>query len=519
MIKFYLKVILKSPIFIISMIFNIFIMIVQITALNSSIHLYARINFYGYISFNLFLILVSTYIMSKKYEVSEFLENNLFKKYINIFFTNIVISSLVFLLPMVVIIIYTWNKISFVDFYQGILNYFILWILSNSLAALIGCTIGMFIRKWYSYIISIIIYIGYMSIIYGPSKSNLYKLFCVFSDNIFINENRLAPVLFNINYYLDKFFIILFILLIIDIAYLFLDTNTKKNYIFSIISFFCIIFLMIIIIIKTNTLSKIGVEVYDDFSTKNYIIKNYKMNLELKSDFKNLCELDLKFINNTDELILMLDNTFSIESILIDSKEVEFEHNNNKVTIHSNFKKDQNIKIKFNYNAFIDISNYLGVNTYYVNNRYINLPHKKFFWYPTLNNNKITNFDISLISNTKIYSNLDTKNNYKNNYNLEGSSYGVNIFAGNYQTINYNNILYIIPKGYKIENLESYLNSLSKRLIEKNSSSDNIEKSNIIKNKTYKKVLFGEWYSNSIENDLGNEILFYDNTIIINLGV
>ena len=85
MIKFYLKVILKSPIFIISMIFNIFIMIVQITALNSSIHLYARINFYGYISFNLFLILVSTYIMSKKYEVSEFLENNLFKKYINIF--------------------------------------------------------------------------------------------------------------------------------------------------------------------------------------------------------------------------------------------------------------------------------------------------------------------------------------------------------------------------------------------------------------------------------------------------
>ena len=266
---------------------------------------------------------------------------------------------MVFLLPIVVIIIYTWNKISFVDFYQGILNYFILWILSNSLAALIGCTIGMFIRKWYSYIISIIIYIGYMSIIYGPSKSNLYKLFCVFSDNIFINENRLAPVLFNINYYLDKFFIILFILLIIDIAYLFLDTNTKKNYIFSIISFFCIIFLMLIIIIKTNTLSKIGVEVYDDFSTKNYIIKNYKMNLELKSDFKNLCELDLKFINNTDELILMLDNTFSIESILIDSKEVEFEHNNNKVTIHSNFKKDQNIKIKFNYNAFIDISNYL----------------------------------------------------------------------------------------------------------------------------------------------------------------
>ena len=105
MIKFYLKVMLKSPIFIISMLFMIFIMIVQLSALNFSIHLYSRINFYGYISFNLFLLLSCTYVMNKNYELADFLEKNLFKKFISILLTSIIISSLVFIIPFVVIII------------------------------------------------------------------------------------------------------------------------------------------------------------------------------------------------------------------------------------------------------------------------------------------------------------------------------------------------------------------------------------------------------------------------------
>lgn len=519
MIKFYLKVMLKSPIFIMSMLFTIFIMMVQISALNSSIHLYARINFYGYISFNLFLLLSCTYVMNKKYELAEFLERNLFKKFIYTFFTSIVISSLVFILPMLVIIIYKWNKISFIDFYQGIFNYFILWSLSNCLSALIGCTIGILVRKWYSYIISFILYLGYISYIYGPPKSVLDRLMCVFSDNIFINQNNLAPILFNASYYLDKCFIILFIIAIINLVYL--TIGKKKISLISLISLFTIIGLLVSIIPISSKLSKIGTESYNDFYSEDYIIQDYKMNLEIKSILKNSCEVDIKIINATSSITFMLDDIFKINSIVIGDEYFKFEHKNNQVKIDSNFEQNQIIKIRFDYSGFVDVSNYLGVNTYYVNNQYINLPNKKFYWYPLLNTNTIHNFNVNISSDTDIYSNLEPESMDKNRkeYELSGSDFGFSIFAGDYKVVTNNNISYIIPRNYKIDFLESYLDNLSERILDKNVSSGNQEKSNILKNKLYKKVIVGEWYSNAIEDDLGNEIHFYDDTIIINLGV
>ncbi|MBU3134326.1 hypothetical protein KPL40_18055 [Clostridium gasigenes] len=521
MIKFYLKVMLKSPIFIISMLFMIFIMIVQLSALNFSIHLYSRINFYGYISFNLFLLLSCTYVMNKNYELADFLEKNLFKKFISILLTSIIISSLVFIIPFVVIIIYTWNKISFVNFYEGIFNYFILWSLSNCLSSIIGCTIGLLLRKWYSYIFSFIIYVGYISCLYGPSKSVFDRLICVFSDNIFINQNDLAPILFNKSYYLDKLFIILFILAIINLIYLII--NKKKIYPIPIISFFLIITLFIAIIPTSNKLSKIGVENYDNFSTSDYIINDYKMDLKLTSTLKNSSELDVKILNDIKSITFMLDNTFNIDSILINDNTCKFSHKNNKVTINSSFLKNTSIKIKINYSGYVDISNYLGVNTYYVNNRYINLPGEKFYWYPSINNDIIHSFNINLNSRTAIYSNLNIEsmgengNNYE--YNLKGDDVALNIFSGDYQVITDENITYILPKTYKIDLFKIYLNDLSKKILEDNSSTESNMKSDILKNKSYKKVIVSDWYSNTIEKNLGNEIQFYNDTLIINLGV
>lgn len=521
MIKFYLKVILKSPIFIISMLFTIFVMLFQIQALNSSIYLYTRINFYAYICFNLFLLLSCTYVMNKNYELEEFFEENIFKKFLLTIITSVIISSLVFIIPIIIITTYTWKDIQYLEFCKGIFNYFILWSLSNCLSATVGCAIGLVVKKWYSYIIAFIIYVGYISHLYGPPKSVFDRLICVFSDNIFIEQNDLAPIIFNLSYYLDKIFIIVFIFIIINTVYFYI--NEKKNLLKSVVSFFVLIAMLVSIISINNKLSKIGTERYESLSQLDYIIKDYKMDLSVKSNLKNFCEMEVEINKDINSITFMLDNIFKIDSILINNESYNFDHEENKVTIKSDLKKKELAKIKINYTGFVDISNSLGVNTYYVNNKYINIPDKRFYWYPKVNNNTICDFDVKLKSNSIIYSNLDIKDRKEHNgnyeYKLNGNDNGFSIFAGEYKVINDKNIQYIIPKSYDIELTKQYLDDLSNNIIKESSSIEANFKSEILKKKLYKKVIVCDWYFNSKENELENEIQFFKDTIIINLGV
>ena len=520
MIKFYLKVILKSPLIIISLLFTTYIMLVQSSALSYSINSYTRVTFYGFISFNLFLLLSSTYSMNKNYELSNFLEKNKFKKLIYILLTSLIISSLAFIIPFIVIIFRTFNKFSLSDIFYGTLNYFLLWNLSNLLCSLIGIIVGLLTKRWYSYIFSFIIYSGYISCIYGPAKSIFKKLICTFSDNIFVEENFLAPILFNIPYLLDKVFIILFIFTLINFIYLF--TRSKKTSLIPMVSLVTIISLLIGIIPLSNKFAKIGTEDYHNIETADYIIEDYKMDLKTTSTLKNSCTLHLKAINSTNNILFMLDSIFSVNSISIDNEDYTFEHINNKIKLNYNLKENQTVTIKFDYSGFVDISNYLGVNTYYVNNEYINLPDKNFYWYPCINDNNFYDFKINLQTNSDIYTNLNIDDSInssnKHIYTLSGNDAGFCICAGNYQSITIDNITYIVPKQYKIDLFKQYIDKLSERILADSSSIESKNKSDFLKNKQYKKVIVCDWFSSSKEAFLKNEIQFYNDTIIINLG-
>lgn len=521
MIKFYLKVILKSPLIIISLLFSIFILLVQSSILNYSITSYTRVTFYAYISFNLFFLLSCTYSMNKNYEIGEFLETNIFKKFISILLASLVISSLIFLIPLSIVIFYACTRLNSSNLVGEIFNFFLLWNSSNLLSSIIGCCIGLLVNKWYSYIFSFILYSGYISVIYGPPKSIFSRLICIFSDNIYIEENCLAPLLFNIPYILDKIFILLILMAIINIVYLII--KKKRSSAISVISLIVIISLLIYVIPSSNKFAKIGTEFYDNFSTSDYIIESYKMDLDVTYILNNSCEVKLKALKSTNNLILMLDNTFNIDSISINDIDSEFEHTNNKIIINYNLEEDQVIKIKFNYSGFVDISNYLGVNTYYVSNKYINLPNKNFYWYPYINNESSHNFNINLKTHNNIYTNLNIDNTIDDNgiykYELSGNDIGFSLFAGEYTTINFNDITYIIPKKYKIDSFTQYIDNLPTRLLQNDSSSECKRRSNILKNKQYKKVIVCDWFSFSKEQYLENEIQFFNDTIIINLGV
>jgi hypothetical protein len=103
-------------------------------------------------------------------------------------------------------------------------------------------------------------------------------------------------------------------------------------------------------------------------------------------------------------------------------------------------------------------------------------------------------------------------------YNLNGNDFGLNIFAGDYQVVNDKDIDYIIPKKYKMDFIETKLNDLSRLILEKSSTTESKFKSDILKNKSYKRVIVSDWYSNTMEKDLENEIQFFKDAIIINLG-
>lgn len=81
---FYIKVLLKSPIFISFIIFLLFLLFNITSSLEISIFKFVEVFYYGFISSNLFSLISSTLAISNRHENLIFFERNIIKKQTNI---------------------------------------------------------------------------------------------------------------------------------------------------------------------------------------------------------------------------------------------------------------------------------------------------------------------------------------------------------------------------------------------------------------------------------------------------
>ncbi len=488
--KFYVKVLIKSPFFLISLLFSIYIFIVQLSALkNSSILEYTSVVCYAMMSLNLYFLICTSSVLAKKYEIMEFLESDIFKKYLTIILSALIISIISSIIPIMFILVFKNANTSSFFLLKGIINIFIILNLSNLLCISIGASVGILFEKWISIIFSVIIYsIFPICMFYPLSESTvIQKFFNIYSDSTTILTNIMCDEIFNVSYFCDKLLVMLSIILIILGIKVIIN---KKSRVLSLISAISIIIFMIITIaVGLNSVSIIHKYDYQE-ENLNYHISSYKMDINIDNNFRNNVSFQLNIDKPNDSIVLELDDLFKINEIKINDKPIKYTHERDKIILDYKSNQKENVNVSISYEGFIHVEDSLGVDTYYCNKHAMNLTDS-FRWYPYVNNNDfVIDYIVKFNSATNIYSNLDTQVK-DNEYLLEGRVQKVELFSGQYKDVNDNEVEYIIPSAKDLEKFEL---SLDKRIISYlNDPNNKLSQSdiNILKDKKYKKVIVG----------------------------
>ncbi|ALB44131.1 hypothetical protein [Clostridium beijerinckii] len=505
LVKFYTKLFVKTPIFILSLVFSMYIFIFQLKSLNLSILEYTSVISYAIIASNLFFLVAASSILSKRSEIMEFLEKNRFKRYLIIILSGAIISVITSIMPIIIIIIFKNSSIEYSFVVKGILNFFIIWNLSNIISISIGASVGILLNRWTSLFISISIYSFFPINLFSPLLESkvLNKLFNIYSDSTTIQTNILCDEIFDISYVCDKVFVLCLILLMIILVKILLDKNKK---VLGGISFLLIVFFIgDIVFINNNSIRYIHEYDVSNFDNVDYHIKSYEMNMNIGDDLKNDVSFNLDVDSNIDSITFLLDDLFKIEEIRIDGEAAKFTHEDDKVVLDYKTNEKKSINIEISYEGHIHIEDELGVATFYCNSDVMNLTNS-LHWYPSIYNNSSIDYDININTSANIYSNLDVESQ-GNNFKVTGTASEVDLFAGQYKKVDDNGIEYIIPSTY---NLEEFKTKLEKRVSsylvkhEEEFSKDDFE---VLREKRYKKVIVGMHVNTNSYIKISNDTL------------
>ncbi|WP_297420441.1 hypothetical protein [Clostridium sp.] len=508
--RFYIKVLVKTPIFLISLLFSIFIFIVQLNALkHSSILQYTSATCYAIISLNIYFLISISSVLTKKYEIMDILELDIFKKYLIIILSGLIISILISLIPIILILVFKNANINSFFTLKGIINFLIILNLSNLLSIVISSSIGILLRKRISIAISVIVYALFPLYLFNPlsESSVINKFLNIYSDSTVITKNILCEEIFNISYLCDKLIIIMAITLLILLVKIL--TNKKKKIISVISIFFVVICMIITISVGLNSVSFIHTYTFTKADNINYHISSYKMDINIDNNFKNNVSFQLDIDNPNDSIILRLDDLFKINEIKINDMPVQFTHKNDEIVLDYKSNQKENVNISISYEGYIHVEDYLGVDTYYCNNHVMNLTDS-FCWYPYLNNDNFPiNYNIKINSLSNVYSNLDTqvKDNY---YLLEGTAQTVNLFSGQYKYVRDNGIEYIIPSASDLEKFKSSLDEYITDYLNDPNNKLSQNDVNTLKDRKYKKVIVGVHVDDYTNMKLSDDVLLLE---------
>ena len=204
--------------------------------------------------------------------------------------------------------------------------------------------------------------------------------------------------------------------------------------------------------------SKFDNKVIDE-NYRELSIISYEMDVDLNSNFKNTCSLEILNTSNNDffdTLKLKLDECFNIDSIKIENEEITFRRTNDYIEIENiHLLKNKIKKIEIIYSGTINYCDDLLTKNVFADNNSANLP-EIFAWYPKLETlkNQI-NFTIDVRAKNHLVSNLSnhTVLSGKNEYKLSGEATDVYLVSGYFSTISIDE--YTITSYEELINIET----------------------------------------------------------------
>lgn len=497
---------IKNPIFFIYISFVLFFVYFIKGSLHITIFEFVRLFFHGYICSNLFLLISTAWVISKRYESLVFLERDVLKKQWKLLFSAFIISSVVALLPMAAMLAFK-NPLTDGSFlWKGLVHFFILWTLSNMLAATIGTTIGILVQHRASILLSLLLYGYFLWKSINTTITYQQKLLNIFDDYMQVETNTMSGTIFNLNYFLDKLFLILLMLFLLLITY---SVYRKKKTAYILLAVLALLAMKGVVIYGEKHVQKIRAYPTAEFAHVPYAVQTYKMDLALTNRLKNTAELEMSFSSAGDAINLLLDDCFTIDSVKVNDSPVKYSHKNNLLKIDVPYRPNETKKIVVSYEGDVQLEDDLGVLTYYVTNDAVNLPGWLFAWYPAMPEPKPSYYDVRLDASAKIYSNLGI---FTGETERKGETSSLSLFAGQYQTLTDNGVTYILPIDAHLDVFQSSLKGLINQAAKARHRTLSASDLQSLQNRAYKTVIVGSW-----PNGLDDEGLrLVGDTLIVN---
>lgn len=486
--SFYIKLLTKNAVFICSiLILSVYIYFI-LESLDQSIQAFTSVFYYGFICFNLFFLVFSAYIVSKQYELFAFLEQDIFKKQSIVLLSCFIISLFISFLPIAIMLIFKNPFMEFPFIWQGIFHFFILWMLSNLFAAALGTSFGILLKSELSILLSLAIYGWFVWEAATQNPNSAFKKFTnIFDDHLKTLSNPVSGNLLDSFYFLDKLFLILVILFLFYIPRSILHKKYKVRYMAVAALTFC--FIAGTVFFGEQQIQKIEA-VPTKLINDTYKIHSYKMDLSLSNHLENTVEMKLYFTEDGNFIEMLLDKHFDIRFIKIGNEKVTFAHKGHLIKIDYSYKKNETITCVINYKGRVHLENELGATYYYVSKNSVNLPGWVFPWYPSKPNPEDAFFEVHVQSPAKLYSNLGMI--YEETGLMKGNATSLNLFAGQYQQVKDQDVLYLIPIHFNFDVFKSQLKDSINSFLKEEDSLPKREQKQLQK-MDFKKIIIGSW--------------------------
>lgn len=304
--------------------------------------LFTSVYTYSFITFNLFLVIASTYIMLNRSDALKFLERDVLKKQYNLIVAGIAIALVVAVLPVAIMIFFKNDMTQTAFLLKGIAHFLIIWLLASGLAIVIGSSVSLLVRNQFAYLVSLGIYGGLVWMSVNSPDTPIKRYLNIFDDTTYIASNNLSGPLVNMNYLLDKLFVLFLILALIFLVRSFLAA--KRKVVNILLLAVCIASLWLLPVWGQSTLQMIEPPLDQTAEMENkYEIQQYNMDLDLGFQLKNKATMTIDFSEDVKEIMLALDDIFVIKELQVDDETVSFTHQNDMVMIASPHQKERRL--------------------------------------------------------------------------------------------------------------------------------------------------------------------------------
>ncbi|MFX0550125.1 hypothetical protein ACOAKC_12455 [Hathewaya histolytica] len=353
-----------------------------------------------------------------------------------------------------------------------LIGFIVSYVITITVISLIGLTIGEVLGNLLPDIINIffiIVVFGLISSFYKMSNSVLTLYDSNFTSSILI------PFKYDMLYKLKKIFWISTIFsLILIIIYNYYEKYYKKTK--PILIGLCVLFIAfsIVSVIYSNKFKAVNYDIVEtkeemsELTTNNteyytfygnsedFYVKSYDMDLNLKSDFKNKCNMKVVIKHSgLKEIELGLFGKLNVNSVRVNGKQAYFERGlrSFKVKLPNKYNKDEVLDLDVEYSGYI---NTLGINgniNFFSEDNLCFLADV-FEWYPKLNDGRTKHFTVKVNHSGKLYSNLKTIQK-KEAEVFKGEDVEIFFLSANVKDIKH--------KGVTMIGNEEYLNDYERR--------------------------------------------------------